>query len=213
MALSYNSPSENLLGQTLNEKWKVIKRLSRDPGDGKTARAVCYKAVSSDGQVAFIKVYDFRHVEIGGDTELLERMLAEFNNERRIHERCKEHRLNRVTKIIGNGFLTVSDFTVHYIICEWAPRSLRREHPPGENSVAVHIRLLALKKVASAIIQIHTAGIVHQDIKHSNIACVNQSIIKLTDLGVASCRHLPAPPHDDDILVGQPNLAPYEFTK
>lgn len=211
MHVSTLGPADQLVGMTLSGGWLITEQLARDPGDSGTARAVCYRSKSNEGEWAFVKAYDFRNVETSGDTEALERMVAEYNNEKRIHQHCKDKRLSRVTNILDHGVQIVSGQPVHYIVCEYAESSLRRAHPPGEIGTPTESRLIALRKVASAIVQLHTVGVAHQDIKHSNVAYFNESVIKLTDLGSASCQHLPSPPHDGDALVGQPNLAPYEL--
>jgi serine/threonine protein kinase len=141
----------------------------------------------------------------------LQRILSEFNNEKRIHEHCRDQRLSRVTKIYDHGVEVVSGQGVHFLVCEYAERSLRNYHPPGEESVPTHHRLVALRKIASALVQLHASGVSHQDVKPCNAVYFEDDRIKITDLGSASCIHLPAPPHDDDPFVGQPNYAPYEL--
>ena len=207
----HTGPAEQLAGLVVNEKWAILERLARDGGDTGSTRSSCYRAVSLDGRHAFVKAYDFRRDDIGGDTEKLQRILSEFNNEKRIHEHCRDRKLSRVTQIYDHGVVVVGGQGVHFLVCEYAERSLRNYHPPGEESVPACERLIALKKIASALIQLHTAGVAHQDVKPSNAVYFDDDRIKITDLGSASCIHLPAPPHDDDPYVGQPNYAPYEL--
>jgi len=204
-------PAELLVGQVLNDKWIVHERLARDGGDTGGSRSACYRATSRDGLPAFVKAYDFRRDDIGGDTEKLQRILSEFNNERRIHEHCRDRRLSRVTRIYDHGVIEIAGQGVHFLICEYADRSLRNYHPPGESCVPTAERLIALKKIASALVQLHTAGVAHQDVKPSNAVYFDDETVKITDLGSASCVYLPAPPHDDEPYVGQPNYAPYEL--
>jgi serine/threonine protein kinase len=70
---------------------------------------------------------------------------------------------------------------------------------------------LALRDTASALSQLHGAGVAHQDVKPSNAVCPDGGAIKLTDLGSSSCEKIDPPPHDIEYLVGQPNYAPYEL--
>lgn len=208
-AFASEGPAERLVGEALNGKWIVHERLTRDAGDTGQSRSSCYRAVSRDGQVAFVKAFDFRQDDRSGDTERLERNVREFNHERKIHEHCNH--LSRVTRIYDFGHVMVADQAVHFIVCEFAARSFRCWQPPGEINVPAHERLRALRKIASALIQLHGAGVAHQDVKPSNAVCFDGERIKISDLGSSSCQQLPSPPHDQDAIVGQPNYAPYEL--
>lgn len=205
-------PAEKLTGRILNEKWLIADRLQRDAGDDAASRSACYRAVASGtGQHAFVKAYDFRHDELAGDTERLQRMVSEFNNEKRIHEHCKHRKLSRVTQIYDHGVEIIDGKPVHFIVCEFADKSLRTYHPPGQSNIPLYERLTALRQTASALVQLHAVGVAHQDVKPSNAVYFEDGRIKITDLGSASCIHLPAPPHDEERYVGQPNFAPYEL--
>lgn len=208
-ALAPEGPAERLVGQVLNDKWVVHERLARDSGDTGQSRSSCYRAVSLDGQAAFVKAFDFRQDDRSGDTERLERNVREFNYERKIHEHC--NRLSRVTRIYDSGKVMVADQAVHFIVCEFAAQSFRSWQPPGETNISAHERLRALRKIASALVQLHGAGVAHQDVKPSNAVCFDGERIKISDLGSSSCQQLPSPPHDEDAVVGQPNYAPYEL--
>lgn len=208
-ALVLEGPAERLVGLVLNDKWIVHERLARDGGDTGQSRSSCYRAVSRDGQVVFVKAFDFRQDDRSGDTERLERNVREFNHERKIHEHCNH--LSRVTRIHDSGTVTVADQAVHFLVCEFAAQSFRNWQPPGETNVPAHERLRALRKIASALVQLHGAGVAHQDVKPSNAVCFDGERIKISDLGSSSCQQLPSPPHDEDTVVGQPTYAPYEL--
>jgi serine/threonine protein kinase len=202
-------PAELLVGLLLNQKWLVHERLAKDSADTGQTRSACYQAIAPDGNVVFVKAFDFRQDDKSGDTERLERNVREFNHERKIHEFCQK--LSRVTKIHGSGTITVEEQAVHFIVCEFAPRSFRALQPPGDPDIPAHERLYGLRKIASALVQLHGAGVAHQDVKPSNAVCFEDKFIKIADLGSSSCLHLPSPPHDDDQIVGQPSYAPYEL--
>lgn len=203
-------PAERLVGLVLNRRWLVTERLARDIGDTGQSRSSCYYAVSLETrQPAFVKAFDFRQDDHSGDTERLERNVREYNHERKILEYCND--LTRVTQIYDSGTVMMDDQAVHFIVCEFARRSFRNLQPPGDEAIPAHERLYALRKIASAIVQLHTAGVAHQDVKPSNAVCFDNQAIKITDLGSSSCLHLPPPPHDEDPVVGQPNYAPYEL--
>lgn len=205
-------PADKLTGRLLNDKWMIADRLARDSGDDAASRCACYRAMAvGTGRPAFVKAYDFKHDELAGDTERLERLLSEFNNEKRVHEHCKTRRLSRVTQIFDHGVVMVDGEPVHYIVCEYADKSLRNFHPPGQAEVPAWERLVALRQTASALVQLHGVGVAHQDVKPSNAVYFDDGRIKITDLGSSSCIHLPAPPHDEDPYAGQLSYAPYEL--
>ncbi len=202
--------AEQLEGLTLLDKWKVIKKIRvDDKGKGSSCTA-CYRAVSPKGDLSFIKAFDFRGEELAGNTESLERFVREYNHEKRIHFLCNANRINRVTRIFGAGDILVKGEVVHFIICEWADKSLLEHQPPGNKNILPETRFTSMRDMASAISQLHQIGVAHQDVKHSNAVCFRNSELKLTDLGSSSCETIDAPPHDLDQLVGQPNYAPYE---
>lgn len=203
-------PASKLIGTKLLENWTVESRVSRDHSHSGFARSCCYKALDTQGRPAFVKAYDFRHEDVNASPDKLEEMLREFNHERRVHERCRDLRLNRVTTIYGSGKLIVDGDAVHFLVCEWADQSLRDTHPPGDQSILACERLLSLRNVAAGLAQLHGAGVAHQDVKPSN-AMTFEGGVKITDLGSSSCRDLPSPPHDDEWYCGQPGYAPYEL--
>jgi serine/threonine protein kinase len=203
--------AEQLLGFLLLDRWTVVDRIARDPGPDGESRTSCYRAVDAAGQQAFVKAFDFRHEDRTRTTEQLSDMLLEYNHEKRIHHYCADKRLTRVTRIYGAGDIAVNGETVHFIVCEYAPRSLREAHPPGSIGVAATARLIGLRKVAAGIAQLHAVGVAHQDIKPSNAVAYDDAEVKVTDLGSSSCSHFPPPPHDSRSFSGQPGYAPYEL--
>lgn len=203
--------AELLVGVTLLDEWQVEERIRYDDGISGSTRSACYRAKSADGRNAFIKAFDFRYHELAGDTDALEHMVREYNYERNVHYFCLESKLSRVTRIYGAGKIVVNKEAVHFLACEWLEKSLRERQPPGDNAVSTAQRFLALRDAAAALAQLHQAGIAHQDIKPSNAVCSESGYLKLTDLGSSSCQSIESPPHDTQIIVGQPNYAPYEL--
>lgn len=207
----FYGPAESLLGETLLDKWRVEKRIRHDDGISGSTRSSCYQARSTTGELAFIKAFDFRHEELHGDIDQLELMIREFNYEKNAHNYCVEKKLSRVTRIYGADKIIVSGEAVHFIVCEWAEKSLREHQPPGDVSIPWGERFLALREIASALSQMHSAKMAHQDIKPSNAVCFSGGKLKLADLGSSSCELITPAPHDLQMLVGQPNYAPYEL--
>ncbi|HEY2397155.1 MAG TPA: hypothetical protein VGH81_14425 [Rudaea sp.] len=207
--VEFLGPAERLVGVELVDDWIVTERMKRDPGGTGQSRSACYRAKKGTA-IAFVKAFDFRGEEKNRTVDQLNDMTAEFINERRVHEICRDNNFTRVTTIIASGGTEVDGEVVHYIICEYAERSLRELHPPGEQVTPPAERLLALRQVASALEQLHGASIAHQDVKPSN-AVKQDGVFKLTDLGSSSCKHLPAAPHDQEWFAGQSAYAPYEL--
>lgn len=205
------SAAEKLVGVTLLKNWIVEKRLRREEGLSGGSRSCCYRAKSLTGELAFIKAFDFHRELVLGDTEQLESMLREFNHERNVHKHCADLGISRVTRILGAGKVAIDGEAVNFIVCEWAEKCLREEQPPGDARVSAKDRFIALRDAASALSQLHAAGVAHQDVKPSNAVCYGDSNLKLTDLGSSSCESMASPPHDQMALVGQPNYAPYEL--
>lgn len=204
-------PAESLLGVVLDGNWTVIERLFIDPGIKSRSRRSCYKAIDKQSRPVFIKAFDFRHDDINLEPEELDMYLREFLNEASIHECCKGKKLSRVTRLLGKGKIIINGQAVHYLVLEWAGKSLRQYHPPGDGQISLRTRLIGLRDVASSLQQLHNHGIAHQDIKPSNVVLVERSPLKITDLGCTSCQGFPIPPHDFEFVPGQPNYAPYEL--
>ena len=208
-------PAERLEGVVLSGKWCVQQQLRRDYGATGETRSCGYLAHSIDTkQLAFVKAFDFHRAELEGDTDHLEMMVREFNYERDVHKLVGSSRLSRVTRFYEAGKINIGGEAVHFIVCEWADGCYRELYPPGCSGVSMEQRFVSLRMIASSIAQLHGAGVAHQDIKPSNAVCFRNEgneLVKLTDLGSSSCRHIPPPPHDKATLVGQPNYAPYEL--
>ena len=204
-------PAERLVGMTLLDKWRVIERIRRDVVRSGEPRSSCYRAESKEGESAFIKAFDFRLTDVDTDPKALENMVREFNHERDVHELCRDKRLARVTRIHDASKVVIEGQAVHFLVCEYAPQSLRDAHPPGRESVPPSERFDGLRKVASGIAQLHGADVAHQDIKLSNAVACASGEVKVSDLGSSSCKSLPPVPHDSLSFCGQPNYAPYEL--
>lgn len=203
--------AERLVGTTLLDTWLVVEAIQRDPGISGGSRSCCYRARDQNGRSAFVKAFDFRRDEREHDIDFLDRCVRSFKHERDVHLYCRDRRLTRVTRIYGADRVLVGDEVVHFIVCEWADECLRERQPPGDKRVSLADRFVALRNAASALAQLHSVGIAHQDLKPSNAVFFQSGELKLTDLGSSACENLPAPPHDLQTMAGQPNYAPYEL--
>src|SRR5688572_31456340 len=162
---------ELLIGQTLDEKYRVEQRLSAG-GMGAVYRA---RHLSMDRPVA-IKVL---HQRLVAD----ESARLRFQREARAAVRLKHQNAVSVT-----DFGETADGNV-YLVMELLEGPTLREilvkEAPIETARAISIMLQASAAVAAA----HEAGIIHRDLKPSNIL-VTQSpdlpaVVKVLDFGVA----------------------------
>lgn len=202
--------AERLAGKELRDGWVVGAKLPIENGGTGSTRSCCYVA-HKDGRTAFLKAFDFVRALRDGTTDL-ETLVREYNHEVRLLRHCTGLRLNRVTAHITDGQVEVDGQVVHYIVSEYAEHgSVRERAIPGEDDVCAAARCRVLRDVASALRQLHQAGIAHQDVKPSNAVEADDGAVKLTDLGSASSQSLGAPPHDDLNVAGQPTYAPYEL--
>jgi len=196
---------DSLIGQTLDEKYRIEQRLSAG-GMGAVYRA---RHLSMERPVA-IKVL---HQQLVED----EAARLRFQREARAAVRLKHQNAVSVTDFgeTAAGYV--------YLVMELLEGSTLREilakEAPIETARAISIMLQASAAVAAA----HEAGIIHRDLKPSNIL-VTQSpdvpaIVKVLDFGVAK---LTAQTLDDDegtitlrqagALIGTPRyMAPEQY--
>lgn len=111
-------PAEKLKGITLEGKWLVVERLSRNSGGTGHSRSSCYKGRDTAGNHVFIKACDFRHREIHGELKELQWMVGEFLNESRIHAYCAQKGFQRTTRLIHEGKILIEGEPVHFLVCE-----------------------------------------------------------------------------------------------
>src|SRR5437879_13008957 len=99
MIPSGKGAAERLMGVTLLDTWKIQERVRHDYGVSGSSRSACYRAVSPNGDFAFVKAFDFRREELAGNTDLLERMVREYNHERDVHYYCRDKGVSRIARI------------------------------------------------------------------------------------------------------------------
>lgn len=206
--------AQQLSGQTLPGGWKVQGQQTRLQDATGSCHSVGYYALSAKGTPAFLKAHDISWVARRPDaTVQLEFQLRAFNFEVEVLKRCKDRRVHRVMRSLDSGTINLSptggiEGMVPYLVFERADGDLWEQiDPTGQFDTAFALR--TLHHVASALRQIHSVQIAHQDLKASNVLICADAVTRLTDMGRAACTDL-ASPYDAQVQPGDPNHAPPE---
>jgi len=175
--------------------------------------SVGYLVENIDGRKAFLKALDYTQaLQSQNSTVVLESMLASFNFEVALLNKCKEKRLKRIVTPIAYGNVKVGGFGiaefVSYIIFELAEGDIRKRK---DQSVSFDLAwsLRCLHQSAVGLRQLHSVGITHQDLKPSNVLIFGNEGAKLADLGRASDSTYPMP-LDEVICPGDIRYSPPE---
>jgi eukaryotic-like serine/threonine-protein kinase len=222
MASHVSPAASRLLGLELNGKWKVVQLLTKAPqhltnAPKHTGGHFSFQYVVEDGagKRAFLKVLDFSGALQSPDpARALQTLTTDYNFERDLLELCAGRHMSRVVLVLDSGVVTVSPGNlgdqVPFLVFELADRDVR-QHLDGATAIDASWKLRALHHAALGILQLHTAGIAHQDVKPSNLLVFEtDACSKIGDLGRASSR---ATPSSADLLAvaGDKGYAPPEL--
>ena len=213
-----SQPAARLEGMELSGGWKVGRLETRSPLATGGNFSQCYKAVHLDGRNGFVKALDFSSAFTkGADQAQLAQKIAElFNYEAALLEFCESKHMDRVVRAIAKGTADVDNSTlgqVPYLIFEAADRDVRSQLDDPTLGVGLTWRLRLLHHISTGLKQLHSADVVHQDLKPSNVLVFvsqdEKDIAKIADLGRAS-RSGTYSPFDHMAWAGDPNYAPPE---
>lgn len=217
MTNATNTPSGQLVGQTLPGGWKVVKLLTRPEHLTGANFSHSYQVRAANGSLAFLKAMDIMKAFERDDALVaLQSLTTEHLFERRILDKCKNRRLSKVVRVLDGGEVNLPgrhpSQRVFYLIFELARRDLRSVQSPDRHlSLAWGLRVL--HQIAVALEQLHSVGIAHQDVKPSNVllfAPMSSDPVKLADLGRAADRSATSP-HDELDFSGDRTYAPPEL--
>jgi len=217
MNTQQDNAASSLLGMTLANDWKVIKKV--EPKENSTGGffSVCY-IVNNGGKDAFLKALNFQAFfqlfQGRSIVEILTEQTNAFKYERDLLLRCKNRGLSKVSMVLDEGEAYLENFTISnvpYLIFEMADGDVR-SHMNFSKDVEIAWKLQSLHNVSVGLKQLHGIEIGHQDLKPSNVLIYDAGIIsKIGDLGRSLCADIEAPHENGGDFPGDLNYAPPEF--
>ena len=208
--------AENLLGRKLPGvriagEWTVVDRIDQPRNGTDACLSIGYKVQHENGREAFLKA---------SDLELLTKQTAKFFEqmviaveaqqfERKILEHCRGNNMDRIVLAIDYGDQLIVHEGIReplfYLIFEFAECDARVQINRFKR-FDLTWSVTALHNLATAIKQLHTGQVSHNDIKPPNLLVFERMLQKLGDLGSATSPLFPAM-HDGRICVGDPRYA------
>lgn len=186
---SSNSPAQALVGKKLPNGWVVDSAIKRPKCATGGTFSSSYVVCSKGGERAFLKAMDFASALRSSDPAgNLQSMTEAFTAERNLLRKCQTNKLSRVIRMLDDGVLRPKNDNpagvVQYIIFELADGDIRTAIRASD-SFDEAWALRAMHHITTALQQLHSIGISHQDIKPSNILTFPNNITKVGDLGRA----------------------------
>jgi eukaryotic-like serine/threonine-protein kinase len=203
--------AHNLEGRTLQQGWKVLKKIVKDTGDTGGFFSVCYEVEKLDRKY-FMKAFNINGFAEMDKTfmENMQIMSNAFQYEKNLSTYCQDNRVTKVSFVISSGEETMTGYTyplVPYLIFNLADGDVRHKLNFSK-SLDFSWKLKSLHDIATGIKQLHGIEVSHQDIKPSNILLF-KSESKIGDLGRSMCPALGGP-YDQYSYSGDKNYAPPE---
>lgn len=211
------NPAEHLLNLELADGWVVDEKI--EYGDDHTGGnfSVCYK-VKNGNQLAFMKALDIgRAMRTPNPMKHLRLLTTAYEYEKELLQTCDGRKMDKIVKILTSGEVTPDknnpqQLFVPYLIFEIANTTIREHVLEIAENLDNACLMRSLHNVAVAISQLHSAGIVHQDLKGSNVLLFSlNGNCKVADLGraeIATKKSI----YFDEPIAGDPDYAPPEQT-
>jgi serine/threonine protein kinase len=139
---------------------------------GRGAMGVVWRARdNSTGKIVAVKMLQEVHAD---DPEYVERFAREVDLARQV-------RSPNIVRISGYGVRDGAPFVVLEFVAGSSLRAHLTEHGPIPPARAREL----LVQIAEALASVHAAGIIHRDVKASNVLVTEEGVAKLTDFGIA----------------------------
>lgn len=206
-------PAACLKGLKLDGGWTVGNIVKRPKSSTGGKFSIGYEATHESGKVGYLKALDFSSAMASPDpSRALFALTKAYNFERDLLIKCGSKGMSKVVIPLDygtthlNGFGNISP--VCYIIFEMAKRDIRH-HADLLDRFDMAWCFRSMHHISIGLHQLHQAGIVHQDLKPSNVLYFGDNNHKLTDLGRAFCKDMTSEV-DDYQLPGDPAYAPLE---
>ena len=206
------TPAQQLEGKKLEGGWKIEKLISQEKGQTGGNFSTSY-VVKKGNKNAFLKAMDYAKALSSPDpARFLEDMLASFNFERDLLKKC--NRMSRIVTILDDGVIRMTNkdpySVVQYLIFELAEKGDIRSFIKYGHAFDEAWALHAIHSAAVGLMQLHSSGIAHQDLKPSNLVVFKKGNTKLADLGRAYDRD-EVSIYDDCQVAGDLEYAPPEL--
>lgn len=204
-------PAAALEGMDLPRGWHVTHRIQPRPGISGGSFSEQYLVESENGTLGFLKALDFTTALAAPDlTVALQKLTEAYNFELDLVLHCANQQMSRVVLGLDHGEANVRGYgplsRVPYIIFERAHRDAR-QHVDLLSELDLAWVLRSMHHVSTGIRQLHDHGVMHQDVKPSNVLVFEDRSSKIGDLGRASRKGYVAP-HDEFLIAGKKLYAP-----
>jgi serine/threonine protein kinase len=214
--MNFPNPADCLENEDLGNGWRVMKKIKPHPASTGGHFSVGYTVQHEvSGKVAFLKALDFTAAFQARDfARELQAMTAAFNFERDLLAKCDRNHMRRILTPLADGTHTVSSCIgplreVHFLIFDMAEGDIRK-HKAELNQIDLAWCLRSMHHAAVGIMELHSKGIAHQDVKPSNVLTFGKAGSKLSDLGRAFDPEQSAG-HDNFQIPGDRTYAPPEL--
>lgn len=220
MVTEITNPAHALVGLTLKDdfgdEWLVAEKIDKKPGQtgGHFSTSYTIKQIKSE-KIAFLKAIDYSPFLSSPNTlSAMKQAIDAYDFERKVLEKCKNKKLSRVVTPLFFGEVKVPKVigswdTVAYIVFDMADGNIRNIKSQM-NEVDLAWALRTLHYSAVGLKQLHQNGIIHQDLKPSNILSFSQDGARLSDLGRAKDKDITSP-YDSLLCAGDRSYSAPEY--